>query len=121
MISVPSFLLRRLYSKGSLKNTAEGFQFQLKNTLGSGFARKLFPVVVDGEEMPLEACFFEIEGKEVPFSEVSPEKPFTLSMGGVSTIKVKKKTLSPGTHRIGFGFEVQGLGRLNFEFTDVVS
>jgi len=121
MISVPAFLLRRLYAKGSLRNTEDGFEFRLKNTLGSGYARRLFPVVVDGEEMPLESCSFEIEGIETPFSAVTPERPFTLSMGRMSTIKVRGKRLSPGTHKIGFGFEVQGLGRLDFEVFDTIS
>ena len=32
-MKVPSFLLRRLYAKGSLRNTDNGFQFELKNQL----------------------------------------------------------------------------------------
>ena len=41
MISVPAFLLRRLYVKGSLRNAAGGFEFQMKNGLGSGYAHPL--------------------------------------------------------------------------------
>ena len=36
MVSVPGFLLRRLYVKKSLRNTAAGFEFQIKNGLGCG-------------------------------------------------------------------------------------
>ena len=38
MVSVPGFLLRRLYVKESLKNTDTGFEFLLRNRLGSGYA-----------------------------------------------------------------------------------
>ena len=38
-ITVPGFLLKRVYSKGSLKNSENGFQFELKNSLGSGYAK----------------------------------------------------------------------------------
>ena len=48
---VPNFLLRRLYVKGSLQPTAEGFQFQIRNRLGSGYARRLFPLTLDGGEL----------------------------------------------------------------------
>jgi hypothetical protein len=51
MVAVPSFLLKRLYVKGSLKNTPEGFQFDLKNSLGSGYGNELLPLVVDGIEL----------------------------------------------------------------------
>ena len=52
MVSVPGFLLRRLYVKGSLRNATGGFEFQIKNTLGSGYARGMLPVSVDGRELP---------------------------------------------------------------------
>ena len=38
MVSVPGFLLRRLYVKGSLKNAEGGFEFQLKEIGGQGHA-----------------------------------------------------------------------------------
>ena len=38
MVSVPGFLLKRLYQRGSLKNNDTGFEFQLGNRLGSGYA-----------------------------------------------------------------------------------
>ena len=51
MVTVPGFLLRRLYLKGSLRNTSSGFEFQLRNRLGSGYAHKLLPLTVDGVEV----------------------------------------------------------------------
>ena len=39
MVTVPAFLLRRLYVKGSLRNSDEGVQFQLMNKLGTGYAK----------------------------------------------------------------------------------
>lgn len=120
MISVPAFLLRKLYVKGSLCNTSQGFQFQLKNILGSGYAKELLPIIVDDEEVPKENCFFRIDEEEIPFSEVSQEKPFTLAMNKTSTLIVKGMTLSPGSHKIGIGFVVQGIGKLSFDIVDSV-
>ena len=121
MIKVPGFLLRRLYVKGSLQNNTGGFHFQLKNQLGSGYARKLMPLILDGEELPLESSFFTHEDQDIPLSAVSQDIPFTLSMNKSTTIKVKGVTLSKEPHKIGMSFEVQGLGTLSFDFTDMAN
>lgn len=119
MVTVPGFLLRRLYVKGSLKNTLEGFQFLLKNTLGSGYARKMQPLTVDGQALPLGESVLEADGKVVSFPEVSEEQPFTLGLNKTITVQVRTR-LTPGPHKVGMGFDVPGLGTLSFDFTDVV-
>ena len=121
MIVVPSFLLKRLYVKGSLRNNDQGFQFELKNTLGSGYANELLPLTLDGKELPKESSYFVIDADEVPFSAISKERPFTLAKNKTSTILVKGITLSEEPHKIGFSFVVQGLGKLGFEVADAVS
>ena len=119
MVTVPSFLLRRLYVKGSLRKVAEGVQFQLSNKLGSGYAKRLSPLLVDGNKVPIEDCFFYLDGNEVPFSDVSPKVPFTLAINRSTTIIIKNFPLGSGPHTITMGFEVAGLGALRFDFTDV--
>ena len=54
MVTVPGFLLRRLYVKGSLQNTEAGVSFQLKNSLGSGYAKGMTAVVLDGVECSMD-------------------------------------------------------------------
>ena len=121
MVSVPGFLLRRLYVKQSLKNSPGGFEFQLRNGLGSGYAYKLWPLTLDGGELPGESTFFVLEdGSGTAFSEVSKEKTFTLAMNKTITIQANGVTLDPGPHKIGMGFDVPGLGTLRFDFTDAV-
>ena len=121
MISVPSFLVKRLYVKGSLRNSEQGFQFELKNTLGSGYGNELLPLTLDGQELPKESSYFILDAEEVPFSAVSKDRPFTLLMNKTLTILVKGVTLSEGPHKIGLGFVAEGLGKLGFEVTDIVS
>ena len=121
MVSVPGFLLRRLYVKGSLKNASGGFEFGLTNSLGSGYADKMEPLVLDGRHLPLESTYFTLDGREVAFSEVSKETTFTLAMHKTITIWVDRVSLDPGPHKIEMGFEVPGLGPMRFDFTDVVA
>ena len=121
MITVPSFLLKRVYAKGSLRNNEGGFQFDLKNSLGSGYAKELFPLTLDGQEVPKDKSFFMLDGKEICFTVVCPETPFTLSKNKASTILIKGVSLSAGAHKLGIGFVVQGIGKLQFDVTDTVT
>ena len=121
MITVPAFILRRLYVKQSLRNNERGFEFQLMNRLGSGYAHRLLPLTVDGLEMPAERSSFVMDGSETSFVDVSEENTFTLSMNKSITVKVEGTTLEPGPRKVSMGFEVPGLGTLKFDFTDVVA
>ena len=120
MVTVPGFLLRRLYVKGSLQNTEEGVSFQLKNSLGSGYAKGMMPVALDGVEYPMDETFFSLEGSETVFSSVSDENRFTIAMNKTITIVVKGAQLDTGPHRIALGFIVPGLGKLGFDVKDKI-
>src|SRR5438309_10474631 len=81
MIQVPGFLLRRLYVRGSLWNADSGFEFELKNGLGSGYADRMLPLTLDGRELPLHHTSFRQEsGVETSFAAVDANTPFTLQM-----------------------------------------
>lgn len=119
-MKVPAFLLRRLYVKGSLSATKDGFTFQLRNRLGSGYARRLKPLTLDGAELDTAVTTFEIEGKQMRFDAVSEQTPFTLAMNKTTTITYSGGSLASGPHKIGMRFEVAGLGELGFDFSDVI-
>ncbi len=121
MVTVPGFLLRRLYVKQSLRNTDRGIEFELRNRLGSGYAHRMLPLTVDGDELPLEGSYFVLDGAETAFSMVSKDRTFTLAMNKSITIQADGVKLDPGPHKIGMGFEVPGLGALKFDVTDIVS
>ncbi len=121
MISVPASLLRRLYVKGSLKNAAGGFEFEFRNDLGSGYSQKVWPLRVDGEEIPAERSYFIVDDKETPFSSVSLDDTFSLEVNKTITIWTDGVSLDQGIHTIEMGFDVPGLGTMRFDFTDEVA
>lgn len=121
MVAIPPFLLRRLYVKGSLRSTPGGFEFQVKNSLGSGYAKGMQPLVLDGREIPLDATSFQVDGVVTPFAAVTEQSPFTLVLNKATTIAVKGRPLAPGAHKLVIGFVVVGLGKLSFDVTDAVS
>ena len=119
MLTVPSFILRRLYVKSSLRNFNEGFQFEICNKLGSGHAKKLFPLTVDGQPLSIESCSFSVDGVAYSFQDVSNGIPFTMGLNKSTSIVAHGYRLSEGPHKIGMSFEVAGLGVLKLHFTDV--
>lgn len=119
-MKVPAFLLRRLYVKGSLRNEGDGFAFDLKNSLGSGYAEQVLPVSLDGDVLPVESAAFTVDGETVPFSDVSADRPMTLGLRRAVTISVVGRTLADGKHKIGMGFVVTGMGEMQFDVTDVI-
>jgi hydroxymethylglutaryl-CoA reductase (NADPH) len=119
MVSVPSFLLRRLYVKGTLKNTELGIQFLLRNRLGSGYAQAMLPLILDGVDVPMHLCFFSVDGQLTHFDQVSSERPFTLALNRDTTVTIQDLSLSEGPHTVSMGFRVPGLGDLRFDFTDL--
>ncbi len=118
-MKVPGFLLRRLYVKGSLTTTSDGFEFQIRNRLGSGYARRLLPLTLDGDELDMTLTTFEVDGKQVTFDAVTNDVPFTLAMNKTTTIVYTGGPVeNADAHKIGMRFEVAGLGELGFDFTD---
>lgn len=121
MVSVPGFLLRRLYVNGSLKNAPVGFEFQLMNSLGSGYATKVWPLKLDGEEIPAGQSYFIVDDRETPFGDVSQDNTLSLEMNKAITVWTDAAPLEPGVHKIEMGFDVPGLGSLRFDFSDEVA
>lgn len=121
MPGVPAFILRRLYLKGSLHNREDGWGFKLKNTLGAGYARGLIPVSVDGVEIPMERSFFDNEGSETSFTDVTDDNTFGLKLNREILIYFRGEPLEMGNRKITMGFIVPGLGTLKFDFNDDVA
>lgn len=119
MLSVPGFLLRKLYVKGSLQNTPKGISFRLRNSLGSGYAEQMSPLTLDGREMPLEETSFFVDSEPRSFDTVCKENPFSLLLNQDTVITVENVSLSPEPHTVGMGFRVPGLGMLRFNFIDL--
>jgi len=121
MPGVPAFILRRLYVKGSLRNTPEGWKFTLRNTLGSGYVKGLLPLKVDDSlEIPMEHTSFEMEGSHTSFDEVNENNTFGLQMNKAIDVNITGDHLPTGERTIYFGAIVPGIGRIGFDFSDEI-
>ncbi len=119
-MKVPSFLLKRLYVAGSLRNTEDGWAFTLRNSIASGEARGLSPLVVDGRAVPADRCFFHLGSGPVPFAAVNADRPFGLQQGRDIAISAQDEQLLAGRHTVMMAFDVPPFGRLSLNFSDEI-
>ena len=57
---IPSLLLKKLYTLGSLKNTAAGVQLSIKNRLSDGELVGIASVAIDGNPVALEKLLLHL-------------------------------------------------------------
>ena len=91
------------------------------NSLGSGYATKVWPLKLDGEEIPAGQSYFIVDDRETPFGDVSQDNTLSLEMNKAITVWTDAAPLEPGVHKIEMAFDVPGLGSLRFDFSDEVA
>jgi hydroxymethylglutaryl-CoA reductase (NADPH) len=120
MAKIPGFLLKGLYVRGSLRNTEDGIEFQIKNEVQDGRMVGALPMKVDRKPVPIEDCSFIHGGEEVASADVSPENSVVMRKGEAVTVKVRGLKLRPGRHTIEVAAKAQGVGEIRFSIGDTV-
>ncbi len=122
MGSVPAFLLKKLYVKGSLRNTTTGFELAIQNTLAPGTIAGLVPLKVDGVEYPLGQTVVGLnDGTIVSAAQVSAAAPLRFSVGDQVTLRVQCAPLAAGTHTLAICPKTKEAGVLEISVQDTVA
>ena len=118
---VPSFLLKKLYVKGSFKNTLKGFELSLKNALAPGTLIGFGPLQIDGRNIPLETVFISIGSADpVRASDVSLAAPRLFPLNSVVNFRVEDQPLAPGSHRLVLAVNTKEAGELKIYAEDTI-
>lgn len=121
MGALPGFILKRLYVNGSLRNTAESFEFTLRNFIGTGTILEVGGLDVDGTAHPPNAVILLMPaGNARPGNEVTPEAPLTLAAGSAVRFRVTGERLGAGTHTLKLSVRTREMGVLDISMTDTV-
>ncbi|MGQ9492747.1 MAG: hydroxymethylglutaryl-CoA reductase [Anaerolineae bacterium] len=121
MGSIPAFLLKKLYVKGSLKNTSNGFELTIQNTLAPGTIVGLGPLQVDGVEYPLEQTRVILpDGRSVSVAEISAQEPMRFAVGDKVTIQVEGAPLAAGAHKVMISPKTKEAGVLEIPAEDTI-
>jgi hypothetical protein len=121
MAKFPDFLLRALYVKGSLRNTEDGFEFQMKNDLGPVRITGARTLQIDRRPIPLEQCSFVHGEHKAGFIDVTPESSVLMRKGEAVSVHVSGRTLKAGRRTIGIDVSVKDMGQIRFSVSDKVN
>jgi hypothetical protein len=116
----PSYLLQKVYLKGSLKNNEDGYEFALKNIVDTGTLVGLNPLVVDGENIPPAMIRLVSNGEEVYGNQITQRNPMPLPVQAQAQFVVKGDPLSLGQHEIAISLVTREIGLVKFKITDMI-
>jgi hypothetical protein len=116
----PSYLLQKVYQRGTLKNNEDGFEFALRNIVDSGTLVGLNPLVVDGQSIPPAMIRFVTDGTEIYGNQISNRDPMPIRMNAQTRLLIKSDPLPPGEHEITISLITREIGLVKFKVTDTV-
>ncbi len=120
MAVVPDFLLKRIYKKGSLKQTDTGVEFQLKNVLGPGTISGLEFIQINDYKFTKEFISFITQGKNNSAKEISEANPVYFRLGQEGIIKLSEQIncLKDGINKIIISLSNPEAGNVTVTFED---
>src|SRR5512139_3367134 len=119
---IPSMLLKKLYTLGSLKNAEQGVQFALKNRLSDAELTGLRSIVIDGRSTALSEVTLELaDGKTLIPGEISAANPLAFPLRATVLLQTRLAPLPLGMHEIEIAFETRPFGKLQFKVEDTIS
>lgn len=119
MAAVPDFLIRRVYKKGSLRQTVAGVEFELKNVLGPGVITGLESIEVNGFIFYKDVISFVTQGVELFAKYVDEQNPIRFRLGQEGTMLLEKaQCLKEGLNQIIIEFTNPEAGKMKIMLTD---
>lgn len=113
-MDLPEFLLRKLYKKGSLRETSAAmFRFTLRNTLGPATVVAPPHVTVNG----IAYAPGRVKSSRVDLDAISTRNPFTFAKGDQVTLRMPGSLLRGG-NQIEVVVQTKEFGELRIEAED---
>jgi alpha-galactosidase len=118
---IPDFVLKRLYRRGSLRNTARGCAFDLHNNISTATLTRFYGLELDGHPLAPEHVVARApHGASQPAASISPATPVSVPAGETVTLYLQNQSLAPGKHTLHLRLRVQEVGDLDIKVADVL-
>ncbi|MFT4885272.1 MAG: hydroxymethylglutaryl-CoA reductase (NADPH) [Natronomonas sp.] len=120
-LDIPDKILKRLYTYGSLKDTDDGIEFEVKNRLQDAKFAGVSRLVINGDEIDSADVRLETaDGKTFTLNEISEDDPIPFPVGRTVTVIVEGFNLPSGDHDIDIDFLAEPFGELSLEISDTI-
>jgi uroporphyrinogen decarboxylase len=120
MVYIPGFLINKVYDRGSLENTGQGFSFRFTNNMTpvriSGM--RDISLQVDGRTYPVEDIELMLGGSPVPLGQDGVAEQHTFGKGSSLRINVRGDRLAPGRHTMKINFITNEYGGATLKVSD---
>jgi hydroxymethylglutaryl-CoA reductase (NADPH) len=119
---IPKTLLKKLYTRGSLTKTNEGFTFNVKNRLIDVHFAGLSSLEVDGAQVEKSQIFTDLgSGDWVAIEEIRKQNGFSFKLGKSFNVLVKRHIVDAENVSLDFKIDSKPFGRLSFGVIDQVN
>jgi hydroxymethylglutaryl-CoA reductase (NADPH) len=118
---IPSFLLAKLYVKGSLKNNEKGFEFALKNIIDSTMLIGIGPITAGEKTYESETITMTVGDKTINGAELSRANTIPVRMGVPMKIAVTGDSLAAGIQKITVAATSSDIGKIKFDISDTIA
>ena len=118
---IPTLLLKKLYTLGSLTNVEQGVRFGIKNRLSNVEITGVLSLAIDEVPVPLNQVSIHLPGDKILTADaVSAGTPIDFPLGMVFTLMAKRQPIGPGKHTIAFAVKTKMFGKLSFDVEDSI-
>lgn len=122
MALIPSMVLKRLYTYGSLENENGGVRFNIKNRLSDAEITEFVGVKIDGRVVPLDRIQLEVgEKTRVAAAAIDRSRPIDFPLRQIVDVHADVEPLDKGKHEIEISVKTKPFGSIKFTVDDSIS
>ncbi len=113
---IPAMILKQLYTFDSLKNTAEGVRFSVKNRLSDATLTGFIGLSFNDKRIPLDKITFKLDdGRVLKAADVSEKNPIDFPLRRVVDVFSGIEPLDKGKNHIEIEFDSKPFGNLKLK------
>ncbi len=116
----PPFILAKLYVKGTLKNTGNGFEFSLKNIIDSTMLSGIGPIVAGDKSYEGAAIKMAMGDKEWQGDQVNKTNLVPVKMGVPLRVMIQGDPLPAGDAKVSVTATTSDIGKIKFDVKDKI-
>ena len=120
-LPIPSMVLKQLYTFNSLRNTADGVRFSLKNRLSDTKVTALHSVKFDGAAVPRDAITLVLDTGETLKPDDLAAKPIDFPLRKTLDVVCRIEPLGEGIHKLEVNFSAGNFGNLTLKVDSAVA